>query len=180
MTTDPIAPFSIRRATAEDAADFLKLVEALAEFEKLDPPDESAQARLVRDGFGPRPKFEAWLGFVAESTEPVAYAIFLETYSSFLALPTVYIEDIFVAESFRKRGIGGALLSKAVGLAVERGCGRVEWTALDWNVNAQKVYEEKLGARRMSEWYLYRMTRREMDAYAAGRAVAEDPSRLTP
>lgn len=148
-----------------DAEALLNLIAALAEFEKLPGPDEDARRRLVEDAFGPKPRFEAWLAFVGGNSAPVAYAIFLETYSTFLARPSLYIEDIFVLAEFRKRGIGSALLRKAVQLAHERGCGRVEWTALDWNVNAQKVYEEKLGARRMSEWLLYRMTREEMERY---------------
>ena len=123
------------------------------------------QSVFIEDAFGTKPRIEVWLAFADESRLPVGYAIFLETYSSFLARPTLYIEDVFVLETHRKCGIGGALLKKAVELAHQRECGRVEWTALDWNVNAQRVYEEKLGAKRMSEWFLYRMTRREMDAY---------------
>lgn len=163
MTPPPPCP--IRPANREDAPAFLRLVTALAEFEKLPPPDAAAQARLVEDAFGPRPRIEAWLAFAEGEREPVGYAIFLETYSSFLARPTLYIEDIFILPSHRRQGLGKMLLRKAVELAAERGCGRVEWTALDWNVNAQKVYEEKLGARRMSEWYLYRMTEPEMRAF---------------
>ncbi|CAN5897748.1 GNAT family N-acetyltransferase [soil metagenome] len=157
--------FLIRPAVLEDAPALLLLIIALAEFEKLEPPDAAAQKRLIEDGFGPKPRFEAWLGFVENDPEPVAYAIFFETYSSFLARPSLYIEDIFVLPQYRKLGIGAALLKKAVELAQSRQCGRVEWTALDWNTNAQCVYEEKLGARRMSEWYLYRMTKTEMTAY---------------
>jgi GNAT superfamily N-acetyltransferase len=155
----------VRRATRSDGPGLLRLVQALADFEKLPPPDETAQARLIEDGFGPQPRFESWLAFVEAQPDPVAYAIFVETYSSFLAQPTLYIEDIFVDEPCRGRGIGGALLRQAVTLARERGCGRVEWTALDWNVNAQRVYEDKLGARRLSDWILYRMTRVEMDSF---------------
>lgn len=159
------AAFRLRPGTRADAPDFLRLVGALADFEKLDPPDAAAQLRLVEDAFGSKPRIEVWLAELEGGGAPVAYAIFLETYSSFLAQPTLYIEDIFVEQQYRKQGIGGALLKKAVELAHARGCGRVEWTALDWNVNAQKVYEEKLGARRMSEWYLYRMTQAEMQSY---------------
>ena len=159
------AAIHIRPASRDDADDFIRLVIGLAEFEKLSPPDAAAQARLIEDAFGAKPRIEVWLAFADESRAPVGYAIFLETYSSFLARPTLYIEDVFVLETQRQRGIGGALLKKAVELAHRRGCGRVEWTALDWNVNAQRVYEEKLGAKRMSEWFLYRMTRDQMDAY---------------
>jgi GNAT superfamily N-acetyltransferase len=157
--------FHLRRAARADAENLIRLITALAEFENLEPPDAEAQARLIEDAFGPKPRFEAWLAFADGHREPVAYAILFETYSSFLARPTLYLEDVFVLPDFRQRGIGGALLRKTVELARERGCGRVEWTALDWNVNAQRDFEEKLGARRMSEWLLYRMTRGEMEAY---------------
>lgn len=164
----PAPSFSLRPATFVDAAGFLRLVIALADFEKLDPLDEAAQARLVADAFGETPRFETWLAFADGIAEPVGYAIFLETYSSFLALPSLYIEDVFVLTEHRQRGIGGALLRKAVEQAHERGCGRVEWTALDWNVNARRVYEAKMGAQHMSEWCLYRM-----DAGAMGRYLAK-------
>lgn len=164
-TAMPSPSFHLRPADRPDAEALLQLVIALAEFEKLDPPDEAAQARLIEDAFGKKPRFEPWLALVEGQREPVGYAIFLETYSSFLALPTLYIEDVFVLPEYRKQGIGGGLLRKAVELAHQRGCGRVEWTALDWNVNAQQVYEQRLGARRMSDWFLYRMTRDDMDHY---------------
>lgn len=157
--------FHLRPATRSDAGDLVRLIIALAEFEKLDPPDAAAQARLFEDAFGTKPRFEPWLAFADGTREPVGYAIFLETYSSFLARPTLYIEDVFVLPEFRKQGIGGALLRKAVELAHQCGCGRVEWTALDWNVNAQRVYEDKMGAKRMSEWFLYRMTGEDMQRY---------------
>ena len=152
----------IRPATREDAAGLVSLIIALADFEELEPPDEAAQKRLIEHAFGERKYFEPWLAFADGQAVPVAYAILFTTYSTFLAQPSLYLEDLFVLPEYRKRGIGGALLRKVVELADERGCGRVEWTALDWNVNAQQVYEQKVGARRMSEWYLYRMTRDDM------------------
>ncbi len=154
--------FSLRPARREDAGGLLRLITALADYEHLEPPDEGARARLVEDAFGPSPRIETWLAFVEGSDEPVAYAILFNTYSTFLARPTLYLEDLFVMPEHRKRGIGGALLRHVVALGHERGCGRVEWTALDWNVNAQQVYEQKAGAKRMKEWYLYRMTREDM------------------
>jgi GNAT superfamily N-acetyltransferase len=160
MSTKP--DIHLRLLTQEYAAAFCRLVVALAEFEKLPPPDEAAQARLVVDALGEKPRIEVWLAFVNEDAEPCGYMVLVETYSSFLALPTLYLEDLFVLPERRKVGVGGALLKKVVSLAHERGCGRVEWTALDWNVNAQQVYEQRIGAKRMSEWYLYRMTRDDM------------------
>lgn len=161
----------LRPLTREHAAAFCQLVTALAEFEKLPPPDAAAQARLVEDALGPKPRIEVWLAFADEAAEPCGYSIFVETYSSFLALPTLYIEDVFVLPEQRNRGVGGTLLRKAVSLAHERGCGRVEWTALDWNVNAQRVYEQRMGAKRMNEWFLYRMTRADMARHLSGGAM---------
>ncbi len=150
----------LRQAERADTDSLISLIVALADFEKLPPPDADAQARLIADGFGERPKFEAWL---AEwNGRPVGYAFFFETYSTFLARPTLYLEDVFVLPDFRRRGIGKALLRHCVQLARERGCGRMEWTCLDWNVGAQAVYE-KMGARRMDEWQLYRLTRAGME-----------------
>ena len=157
--------FYLRKAVRADADALLGLIAALADFEKLPPPDDAARLRLIEDAFGAAPRFESWLAFADGNTAPVGYAIFLETYSTFLARPTLYIEDIFVLQEFRGAGIGGALLRKAVELAHARGCGRVEWTALDWNVNAQKVYEQRMGARHMKEWFLYRMTVVEMERF---------------
>jgi GNAT superfamily N-acetyltransferase len=137
--------------------EIMRLIRELADFEKLDTPGDEAAARMIQHGFETDPpKFEAWLANVPDRPTPVAYAIFVETFSSFLAKPTLYIEDIYVEEAFRNQGIGMALLNHAIDLARSRGCGRMEWTALDWNTNAQRVYEDKLGADRLSEWYLYR------------------------
>jgi GNAT superfamily N-acetyltransferase len=155
----------LRTLTREHAASFCRLVVALAEFEKLTPPDEGAQKRLVEDALSEKPRIEVWLAFVDHDVEPCGYMIVVETYSSFLALPTLYLEDVFVMPERRHAGVGSALLKKVVSLAHERGCGRVEWTALDWNVNAQQVYEQRLGAKRLHEWFLYRMTRDDMARY---------------
>lgn len=159
----------LRLLTHEHAASFLRLVVGLAEFEKLPPPDEAAQRRLIEDALGSKPRIEVWLAFVNGETAPCGYLILVETYSSFLALPTLYIEDVFVLPERRSAGVGGSLLRKAVSLAHERNCGRVEWTALDWNVNAQRVYEQRMGAKRMSEWFLYRMTRDDIYRFLAAR-----------
>jgi GNAT superfamily N-acetyltransferase len=150
--------FSLRRAVREDFAGLLRLIVALADFEKLTPPDAEASRRLVEDGFGERPRFESWLAFVDGESQPVGYALCFETYSSFLARPVLFLEDIFVLPGYRGRGIGTALLNLCINLAAQRGCGRMEWVCLDWNTKAQCVYE-KLGARRLAEWFPYRLDR---------------------
>ena len=159
------APWVLRRATRADAAGFLRLIVALAEYEKLPPPDAQAQARLIEGGFGPRPRFESWLAFSGAETAPVGYSIVFETYSSFLARPTLYLEDIFVLPEFRGRGIGSALLQLCFQTARDRGCGRMEWACLDWNTKAQCVYEA-VGARRLSEWYFYRLDQHQIENLA--------------
>ena len=158
------AQVSIRRAERGDAPALLALIVALAEFEKLPSPDAEAQARLIEHGFGAVPRYEAYLAEVTGAPGPVGYAFVFETYSTFLARPTLYLEDLFVLPDYRGQGIGGRLLQHCVGLAQARGCGRMEWTCLDWNTRAQAVYE-KMGARRMSEWYLYRMTQEAMETF---------------
>lgn len=146
---------SIRRTVVGDVDTLLSLITALANFEDLPPPDEGARARLIEHGFGDRPKYEAWIG--EWDGVAVAYAILFETYSTFLAQPTLYLEDLFVLPDHRRRGIGTALLQHCFHLASDRGCGRMEWTCLDWNVRAQAVYEG-MGAKKMNEWLLYRLT----------------------
>lgn len=152
---------TLRRAGRADAPAVIGLIIALAEFENLPPPDAEAQARLVEHGFGDSPQFEVLLAEAEGVPGPVGYALLLQTYSTFLAQPTLHLEDVFVLPEYRKRGIGKALLRRCVQAAFERGCGRLEWTCLDWNTNAQALYE-RMGARRMKEWYLYRMTRDAM------------------
>lgn len=152
-----MTPVTIRRAERTDADALLALIVALADFERLPPPDADAQARLIADGFGDKPRYEAFLAFVEGTAQPIGYAFTFETYSTFLARPTLYLEDLFVLPDYRGQGAGGTLLKHLIQLAQERGCGRMEWTCLTWNTNAQAVYK-KLGAQVMDEWLLYRLT----------------------
>jgi GNAT superfamily N-acetyltransferase len=152
-------PCIIRKAIAQDADAFLSLIDALAEYEHLDAPNAAARERLLRDAFGDTPRIEAWL---AECDgRAVGYAIVFETYSSFLALPTLYLEDIFILPEYRSLGIGRTLFDAMARLARDRGCGRMEWTVLHWNSLAIDFYR-RLGARHMEEWQLYRLTREQL------------------
>jgi GNAT superfamily N-acetyltransferase len=160
--SNELAPFTWRRATRADAKELLELITALAHFEKLPPPDAEACKRLIEHGFGERPKFESWLTFWNGVQQPIGYAVLFEAYSTFRANPTLYLEDLFILPEYQKRGVGSAFLRYCIQMAYERGCGRMEWTCLDWNTKAQAVYE-RLGARRLSEWYLYRLTREDME-----------------
>ena len=146
---------TIRKGSRKDSARFLKLVQALADFEHLDPPDSKARRRLVEDIFK---RNRAKLFIASIGKRAVGYALYFYTYSSFLARPTLYLEDIFVLKEFRKKGIGYSLFLKLVKEARRNGCGRIELAVLTWNKNAIKFYE-KLGARRLNEWHSYRLAR---------------------
>lgn len=155
----------IRPASSEDADAFLALVDALADYEKLDRPTPKARGRLLADAFGPRPRVRVHLAEL--EGRPVAYTITLDTYSSFLALPTLYLEDLFVLPEARRHGIGSAFFRFHAGEAARGGYGRMEWQVLDWNRLAIDFYE-KLGARRMSDWYAYRLTAEQLRTLAEG------------
>ena len=148
----------IRPARKSDGKVFLSLINSLADFEKLHRPTKPACRRLLRDGFGRKKRFYAFLAFVGK--KPVGYAIIFETYSSFLALPTLYLEDIFVLPEYRSKKIGLKLFQKCVDEAQRRGCGRMEWVVLDWNKKAIRFYK-KLGARHLKEWFTFRLERKQ-------------------
>jgi len=156
---------AIRKATASDADLLISLILGLAEFEKLEPPDKAAQQRLVADAFGPHPRFEVFLAEV--DTKAAGYAFTFETYSTFLALPTLYLEDLFVLPEFRGKRVGYALMLFLAREAVKRGCGRMEWTVLDWNRHAIEFYN-RLGGQHLEEWYYYRFDRPTLERLASG------------
>ena len=151
---------TVRKADPSDGRVILSLVGALAAYERLAPPDEDAGKRLLRDLFSPRPRLEC---YIAESEGRAAgYAFVLETYSSFLALPTLYMEDLFVLPEYRGKKAGYALFTAMIREATSRGCGRMEWTVLDWNEPAINFYRRS-GARHMKEWHLYRLVSDDME-----------------
>jgi GNAT superfamily N-acetyltransferase len=135
--------------------DFVRLIHALADYEQLDRPDAAAMERLRADAFGPRRRFEAALA-VDDTGRAVGYAIWFETYSSFLAKPTIYLEDLFVLEASRGSGAGGMLFEHVRALGAQRGCGRMDWQVLDWNATARDFYQRR-HAQWMKEWLLYRI-----------------------
>src|SRR5713101_2641647 len=145
---------TIRRATKKDGKGFLSLIKALADFEKLKPPTFAARKRLLHDAFGKKKRFDTLLAEI--HGKAIGYAIFFETYSSFLALPTLYLEDIFVLPEYRKQKIGFQLFRECVAQAKRRGCGRMEWMVLDWNRNAIGFYDS-LGTTSLREWLPYRL-----------------------
>jgi GNAT superfamily N-acetyltransferase len=147
--------FTIRPATPADVGEILRLIRALAEYEKLADQAVGTEARMRESLFGARPAAEA---LIAErGARAVGFALFFTTFSTFLCKPGLYLEDLFVEPEHRGAGIGKALLRRLAALAVERRCGRFEWRVLDWNEPSIRFYES-LGAKLMPEWELVRMT----------------------
>ena len=155
MSPDASSQPRIRRLGPEDVPALLALIEALAEYEHLPPPDAAARDRLARDATATPPRFEALLAEV--DGHVVGYAIYFETYSTFLALPTLYLEDIFVLPEARGHGAGGALFQACAREAVRRGCGRMEWQVLTWNELALGFYARR-AAQPLDDWRPFRLT----------------------
>jgi GNAT superfamily N-acetyltransferase len=145
----------LRRALRADVPEVLRLIRALAAYEKLSHEVVATEAALAETLFGARPAAEVLLA--EEGGRAVGFALFFQNYSTFLAKSGIYLEDLFVEPACRGRGIGKALLKAVARLAVERGCGRFEWAVLDWNDPAIGFYEG-LGARRMTDWTVMRLT----------------------
>jgi len=131
------------------------MIRGLAEYERLTSGVRATRARIRRDGFGRRPHFETLICQVGKNA--VGFALYFFTYSTFLARPTLYVEDLFVLPELRGKGAGKALLGALARIAIRRGCGRMEWTVLDWNARAIKFYK-RLGASLRKEWILTRLT----------------------
>jgi len=150
-----MADFTLRPARREDTGELLRLIHALAVYEKLEEMAVGTAGLLGTALFGPRPAAEA---VMAEcGGRAVGFALFFTTFSTFLCKPGIYLEDLFVEPEHRGAGIGKALLQHLASLAVERGCGRLEWRVLDWNTPSIRFYES-LGAVLLPEWELVRMT----------------------
>jgi len=142
-------------ATAADTGVILELIRGLAEYEKLSHQVIATEERLRQSLFGPNPAAEVLLANYG--AECAGFALFFQNYSTFLAQPGIYLEDLFVKTHLRGKGIGLALLSQLARLAVARGCGRMEWEVLDWNEPSINFYK-KLGAVPMDDWTRYRLT----------------------
>ena len=140
--------------SADNFDEFVALMQELADFEKLERASPEAIERLREDGLANK-RFEGYV--VRIEGKAVAYLTLVNLYSSFLGLPTLYIEDVYVVEAFRGKGIGQKLFDFCKKLAKERGCGRLDFVVLDWNTGAQQFYE-KNGAEKM-QWQYYRLTK---------------------
>ncbi len=153
-TNSPNPPFAIRPARPDDCATIAGLIRELAVYERLEPEAKATPDDLRRDLFGPRPFAEALIGEV--EGEAVGFALFFHNYSTFRGRPGLYLEDLFVRPDSRGRGIGRAFLEHLARLALERGCGRLEWAVLDWNAPAILFYRS-LDATPMDDWTVFRL-----------------------
>jgi GNAT superfamily N-acetyltransferase len=155
-------------AKDSDVPDILKFIQELAKYEKLEHEVRANEEMLRRSLFGDRKYAEVLL--FEEDSKRVGFALFFHNYSTFLALPGIYLEDLYVLPEWRGKGYGKRLLTFLAKLAVERGCGRLEWSVLDWNKPAIDFYLS-LGSKAMSEWTAHRLTG---DALVAVSKKAQD------
>jgi GNAT superfamily N-acetyltransferase len=156
----------IREATREDAPLLAEFICGLAEYEKLSHECFVTAEKIEQTMFGERRGAEALIATVDGA--PAGFALFFHTYSTFLAQPGLYLEDLFVKPELRRMGIGGALFRRLAEIACERNCGRFEWSALDWNTPAIDFYK-KMGASAMTEWTTFRLAGEELQKFAMPR-----------
>jgi GNAT superfamily N-acetyltransferase len=157
--------FRIRAGELADLHTIAELIRALADYERLLHAVEFDEPTLGHFLFGDRPYAETLLAEDDATGEAFGMALYFHNFSTFLGRPGIYLEDLFVKPEHRDRGAGRALLARRAGVAVERGCGRLEWSVLDWNRPAIAFYE-KLGARPNSEWTTYRLAGEALHALA--------------
>ncbi|MEY2881004.1 MAG: hypothetical protein RLZZ15_3384 [Verrucomicrobiota bacterium] len=161
MPTPPL----LRAATVADVPHLLELIRGLADYEKLATEVTATEAQLRATLFPPEGPPAAYCVLAMADGAAAGFALYFFNYSTFLAKPGLYLEDLFVRPAWRGRGLGKALLLHLAQLANARGCGRMEWSVLDWNAPAIAFYE-KLGARRMTEWQICRLTGEALARYA--------------
>jgi GNAT superfamily N-acetyltransferase len=149
------ADFHIESASVADVPLILHMIKQLAEYEKLAHEVIATEAGLQEALFGSRPFGEVVLGYVG--LEPVGFALFFHTFSTFRGAPGIYLEDLFVEPPWRGRGFGRRLLAHLAAIAVARGCHRLEWSVLNWNTPAIGFYR-RIGATAMDDWTMYRLT----------------------
>jgi GNAT superfamily N-acetyltransferase len=157
--------FTIRAATETDVPVLLRMIRSLAEYEKLSHEVIATEASLCGALFGAKPVAEAVLGYAGP--EPVAFAVFFRTFSTFLGAPGLYLEDIFVQPPWRGQGLGKRLLAHLAETALERGCIRLEWAVLDWNEPAIRFYRS-LGAEPREACTIYRLGAADLRRLSVG------------
>jgi GNAT superfamily N-acetyltransferase len=149
---------SIRPATPADVPTILRFIRELALFEREPEAVIATEADLLRDGWGPQPRFTCLIADWTENgqTQPAGFALYFTSYSTWLGHHGIRLEDLYVTPEYRSKGIGRALLAKLARIAVDEGCGRLEWDVLDWNANAIAVYQ-RIGANIQTEWRIMRL-----------------------
>lgn len=163
--------FHIRTAVEQDVPLILEFIKGLAVYERLADRVVANEESLRQTLFG-NPRFAEVL-IAEDNGEPLGFALFFHNYSTFLARPGLYLEDLFVREDARGRGVGKALLARLAQIAVERGCGRLEWAVLDWNAPAIGFYKN-LGAVPQDDWTTFRLTGEALESLA--RVLSSPPS----
>jgi GNAT superfamily N-acetyltransferase len=166
MTEGALRNIDIRAATEADVPLILSLIKDLARYEKLQGQVTATEAILQESLFGPCPRAEVIIGSFQGIA--VGYALFFHSFSTFLGKSGMYIEDLYVKNAHRGKGLGKALLMHVAELAVKRGCKRLEWSVLDWNEPAIRFYES-LGAVPMNGWTLYRLAGNTLDTLLTSR-----------
>ena len=160
----------IRAAVSDDAPTILAFIRELAAYERLSDEVRATEDDLRRTLF--RDPSHAACRIAEVDGRPAGFALFFPNYSTFLGRPGLYLEDLYVRPEFRGRGIGEALLADLARIAIERGCGRLEWSVLDWNGPALRFYR-RLGAVAMDGWTVHRLTGDALDRLARGDAPQE-------
>jgi GNAT superfamily N-acetyltransferase len=162
MSNAPL-PSTIRAANAADVPTICRLIRGLADYERLTHELRFAEEQVAEYLFGPRPYAEVLLA--EDEGQVVGFALFFFSFSTFVGKPGMYLEDLFVVPEYRGRGHGKALFQAVARVAVERGCGRMEWAALNWNEPAIEFYQS-FGAAPMSDWTTFRLTGESLAAAA--------------
>jgi GNAT superfamily N-acetyltransferase len=168
----PVAPggFSIRPGRPADAAAVHAMIGELADYERLTHLCVASEADLRAAVWGPHPAAEVLVARAGD--EPAGFALFFHNYSTFLGRRGIWLEDLFVRPAWRRQGCAGALLRAVAALAVERGCGRFEWSVLDWNTGAIEFYRG-LGATVLPDWRIVRVVGTALEALASGTPAAD-------
>ena len=154
---------AIRSATAEDVAQILAFIRALAAFERAPDAVVATEEGLLRDGFGPNPYYSCLMA--EHDGQPAGFALFFYNYSTWMGRPGIYLEDLFVLPELRGRGIGKALLERVAAIALEKGCERLQWEVLDWNTPAIDFYRA-MGAEFLDEWRNVRLSGEALERLA--------------
>ncbi|HEY1628308.1 MAG TPA: GNAT family N-acetyltransferase [Tepidisphaeraceae bacterium] len=157
------ASITITSATEQDVPTILSFIRGLADFENLSHAVTATEAQLRETLFGAHRYAEVLIARLANL--PVGFALFFSNYSTFLAKPGIYLEDLFVLPEHRKKGVGKALLIKLAQIARDRDCGRLEWNVLDWNERAINFYK-RIGADLLPDWRTCRMTQSQIASLA--------------